>query len=156
MDLTELVDRTLMADTLHAYCDRVDRTDLDGLLALFTEDAVLDLGRTVVAGRGRLRPLLIDLMRRWSTTNHHCSTMSVLRYDGTTADTVTYVYAFHDAPDRDESMHLWGRYEDELRKEAGEWRLRVHRLRIAGVRLTTSGETPERFEYFHREPVPDM
>lgn len=157
MDLAELVDRTLIADTLHAYCDRVDRSDLDALLDLFTDDAELDMGRGATAtGRSELRPFVIERIRRWTTTQHHCSTITVASYDGTTASTVSYLYVFHDAPGRDESLHLWGRYEDDLVKEGRTWRIRRRRLRVAGARRTASTPMPDRFEPFPRLPLPDV
>ncbi len=156
MDLAELVDRTLITDTLHAYCDRVDRSDLDALLDLFTDDAELDMGHGATATGPELRPFVIERIRRWTTTQHHCSTITVARYDGATASTVSYLYVFHDDPGRDETLHLWGRYLDELVKEQGSWRIRRRRLRVAGARRTASSPLPDRFEPFPRQPLPDV
>jgi len=155
VDLTELVDRALITDTLHAYCDLVDRSDVEGLLALFTDDLVMDMGRGVVVhGRERFRALLLDRIGRWTTTSHHCSTVVLTRWDGGTAATTSHLYAFHDAPARDETMHMWGRYTDELVKQGDRWLIRERRLRVAGVQLTPSSPLPDRFEPFPRTPLP--
>lgn len=155
MDLTELQDRALIGDVLAAYCDLVDRCDVDGLTRLFTDDAVLDLGRGVtVEGSVQLRALLLDRIGRWTTTSHHGSTVCVQAYDGATAATTSYVYAFHDHPADDRTMHLWGRYEDELVRGADRWRISYRRLRVAGVREQASSRVPERFERFARLPLP--
>lgn len=173
MDLTELADRALVADVLHAYCDRVDRSDVGALLDLFTEDAVLDMGRGATAtGRADLRPFMIERIGRWTTTHHQCSTITLTSYDGRRASAVSYVSVFHDHPGRDEALQLWGRYEDDLVKDdfvgAGggsvgdggvgggvRWRIAVRRFRVAGVRRTTSDPLPDRFERLARLPLPD-
>lgn len=156
MDLTELVDRALITDTLHTYCDLVDRSEVDALVALFTDDLVMDMGQGVVVhGRERFRALLLDRIGHWTTTNHHSSTVVLTRWDGATAGVTSYLYAFHDAPARDETMHLWGRYTDELVQQDGRWLIRERRLRVAGVQLTPSSPVPARFERFARQPLPD-
>lgn len=155
MDVAELVDRALITDALHAYCDRVDRSDLDALLDLFTDDAVLDMGGGATAtGRAALRPFMIERIRRWEFTNHRCSTTTVRAYDGITAETLTYVSVLHDDPGRDETLQLWGRYGDEWVKQAGAWRIRVRRFRVDGVHHGPSTPLPARFERFPRAPLP--
>ncbi len=155
MDLAELVDRTLITDTLHAYCDRVDRADVDALLDLFTDDATLDMGHGATAtGRTELRPFMIERIGRWTTTHHQCSTVTVLRYDGSTATTVSHVTVLHDHPGRDEAMQLWARYTDDLVKLGDGWRIRVRRLRVAGVTRTAPTPLPDRFERIRREALP--
>ena len=155
MDLPELIDRIEIAETLSRYCDFVDRSDIVSLVGLFTDDILMDMGNGATAsGRERLRPLLIDRVGRWRTTNHHCSNVILRRYDAGSASVTSYLYAFHDDPARNESMHLWGRYEDELVKVQGAWRFRIRRLRVAGVQQGESRPVPERFERFARLPLP--
>ena len=147
MDIAELVDRTLITDLLHAYCDRVDRSDIDGLMTLFADDIEIDMGRgATFTGHPALRALLVDRTGRWATTSHHSSTMSLLHYDGATATTTSYLYVLHDDPARDEAMHLWGRYDDGMVKQDGTWRFRTRRLRVAGVSHAPSTPLPDRFE----------
>ncbi|MPQ96489.1 hypothetical protein GB931_00845 [Modestobacter sp. I12A-02628] len=156
MELTELADRLLIAETLHAYCDLVDRAEVEQLLALFTADAVLDMGHGATAtGQPALRAMVRDRVGRWTTTNHHCSTTRVLHYDGATAGTTSQLYAFHDAPGRGERMHLWGRYDDELVRADGGWLIRRRALRVTGVNRTASEELPGRFQRLERAPLPD-
>ena len=157
MTLAELSDRLAITDTLNAYCDRVDRSDLEGLLALFTDDVVLALGpAAVVRGLDELRALVVERVGRWTTTSHHCSTTTVHEYDGRRATTTTYLYAFHDRPADDVSMHMWGRYEDELVAGEHHWRIRRRSLRVAGIQHTASQSVPERFSRFGRLSLPDL
>lgn len=155
MDHTEIVDRILITDLLHAYADCVDRSDIAGLAALFAQNAVMDMGNgDVFTGRDRLHALFLDRIGLWTTTNHHVSTITIRSYDGAAARTTAYLYAFHDSPERDTSMHLWGRYEDDLVKHGEQWLIGTRRLRVAGVRETGSAEVPERFERFPRQTLP--
>jgi ketosteroid isomerase-like protein len=151
MDLTELADRVRIAETLSAYCDCIDRSDLAALADVFTEDVQMDMGHgAVFSGRERLLRLVQELTSRWETTHHQCSNHLVHRYDGAGATVTSYVYAFHHAPGRDETMHLWGHYADELVQQDGVWRIRVRRLRVAGVSTTASSPFPDRFERLSR------
>lgn len=151
MDLTELSDRAQISETLSAYCDSIDRGDLAALAEVFTDGVVMDMGHgAVFTGRARLLRLVQDVTAVWETTHHQCTNHLLRRYDGSSAAATSYVYAFHDAPDRDEAMHLWGRYTDELVKQDGAWRIALRRLRVAGVTMTSSSPFPERFERISR------
>lgn len=155
MDLTELTDRVLIAHTLAVYCDYVDRFDLPALLGLFTDDVLLDMGRGVlITGQEHLCAALIQRVGRWTSTSHHNANVIVTAYSGTHATVLSYVYAFHNNPERDEAMHLWGRYEDELVKVDGAWRIRIRRLRVAGAQETVSSAFPARFEGVTRALLP--
>jgi ketosteroid isomerase-like protein len=157
MDVAELVDRALITETLHAYCALVDSRDIEALLDLFTGDAVIDLGHgAVFAGTSELRRVLIDRIGRWTTTNHHCSTTTLRRYDGAAAAATSYIYAFHDSPERNRTMHLWGRYEDDLARIEGRWLIRERRLLVAGVREENSQAVPQRFQLYSRKPLPQI
>ena len=151
MDLTELSDRVQISQTLSAYCDSIDRGDMAALAEVFTDDVVMDMGHgAVFTGRARLLRLVQEVTAVWETTHHQCSNHLVGRYNGTGADATSYVYAFHDAPARNEAMHLWGRYTDELVKQDGAWRIQLRRLRVAAVTMTSSSPLPERFERISR------
>lgn len=142
MSLEELGDRSRITDTLYAYCDYVDTPQIDRLVDLFTEDAVIDMGQDArFTGRAELRSLL-DRIRVWVTTNHYCANVRLVEYDGRSATTISSVYAYHDHPEQARTMHLWGRYLDELTKESGTWRIRERRLRVAGVSYTRSEPVP--------------
>lgn len=155
MDLTEMTDRTMIAEALSAYCDFVDRSDVDALVGLYTADVTIDMGHgALFRGRERLRALLLDRIGLWETTNHHWSNLRVLHYDGVSASVVSHLHVYHDDPSRGVSMQLWGRYEDELVKQRGGWLFHVRRLRVAGVEEAPSTPVPDRFERFARMPLP--
>ena len=156
ISLEELEDRVLITEMMHAYCDFVDTCQIDRLLGLFTDDALLDMGNEALfQGRSELRSLLVDRLGLWTSTNHHVSNVRFVEYDGRSATTVSYIYAFHQKPEANEGMHLWGRYLDELTKESADWRIRVRRLRVAGVSYAGAEAIPERFDRFARDPLPE-
>jgi hypothetical protein len=147
----DLVARAEIADTLHAYSRGVDRVDIDLLADLFTEDATFDYGHgSLNTGRSRLRELFKAATGKYTSTSHHCSTISYLEVADGRARTITYVYAFHDNADQDLHLHVWGNYEDDLVDEGDRWRIATRRVRIAGTKATTSEEIPERFERYVR------
>lgn len=154
-DVQELLDRSRIADTVYAYCDHVDSADVDAVLGLFTEDAVMDLGGGAVhRGRAELRDMFVDRFRLYSSTSFYCSGIRLVRYDGTTASITSQLQTLHDAVGLNRRMHLWGRFEDDVVKEGGTWKFARRLLRVAGVSHTTCGEVPRRFSRVHRSPVP--
>jgi len=153
----ELLDRSRIGDTIYAWCDYVDRTDIDAVLDLFTEDAQMDLGGGAIhRGHAELREMLLDRFALYSTTSFHCSAVRLVRYDGVTASTTTYLNAFHDARHTDRRMHLWGRYEDDMVNDAGMWKFHRRRLRVAGLSHAPVHEVPPRFNRVGRDPVPEQ
>ncbi|WP_190394196.1 nuclear transport factor 2 family protein [Nocardiopsis quinghaiensis] len=153
--LHELLDRSRIADTLHAYSRGVDRRDIDLLVDLFAEDATFDYGHGNLArGRSALADLFRESTGRYTATNHHCSTISYLSLSEGRAETITYVYAFHENTTADLQLHVWGNYEDRLTDEGDRWRIEERRVRIAGVKTLSGEELPNRFErYLRGEPA---
>ncbi|MFC5750967.1 nuclear transport factor 2 family protein [Actinomadura rugatobispora] len=152
-ELTELLHRARIQDTIHTYSKAIDRRDLDLLDEVFTDDAVFDYGNGARhSGRDALRALVDAATGRYVATNHHCSTTIFERLDGDEAETLTYVYAFHETP-AGEHMHLWGCYEDVLKRTERGWRIAERRVRVAGCKTTPADELPERFERYARTPV---
>jgi hypothetical protein len=150
----ELLARAEITDTLHAYSRGVDRCDIDLLSDLFTADGSFDYGHGVVTtGREALRALFVAATGRYTATSHHVSTTSFLQLADGRAETISYVYAFHDNAEQDRHLHVWGCYEDVLVDEGDRWRIRYRKVRVAGVRTTSSEELPERFERYARGPA---
>lgn len=149
--LAELLDRSRIADTLNAYSRGVDRRDIDLLLDLFTEDAAFDYGHgNITRGRTALAGLFRESTGRYTATNHHCSTINYLSLGDGRAETITYVYAFHENTETDRQLHVWGNYEDRLVDEGDRWRIEERRVRIAGVKTLSGEELPDRFERYFR------
>lgn len=151
LSAADLVARAEIADTLHAYSRGIDRRDLDLLADLFTDDGAFDYGHgNITRGRATLRALFDAATGKYDATSHHCSTISYLSLGDGRAETLTYVYAFHDNVEQDLHLHVWGTYEDDLVDEGDRWRIATRRVRIAGVSTGGSQPLPERFERYAR------
>lgn len=154
-DLQELLDRARIADTIYAYCDYADRADIDGVVALFTEDGVVNLGGGALhRGPEELREMFADRFALYSVTSFHSSGIRIAEYDGQRASVMSYLYGIHDAPEMDRRMHLWGRFDDAMVKQDGTWRFQARHLRVAALSHTSSQEVPERFSRIERVPLP--
>jgi ketosteroid isomerase-like protein len=152
-ELQELLDRARIADTIYAFCDYCNSGDVEGVVSLFTEDGIFDLGGGATHnGRGELTDMFTDRFALYTTTTFNCSGVRLVRYDGSTAETHTYLYGVHDAADSDRQMHVWGRYEDIMVNESGVWRFQRRDLCVSGLNLTDLQEVPRRFERSDHQP----
>lgn len=145
-DVQELLDRARIADTIYAFCDYCIQGDIDSVVDLFTDSGLMDLGGGAIhSGHDELRDMFADRFTLYKASTFHCSGVRLVRYDGQTATTSTYLYGIHDAADLDRQMHVWGRYMDEMVNESGVWRFQRRDLCVSGMSLTDIYEVPERF-----------
>jgi ketosteroid isomerase-like protein len=132
--LRGLLDKQAITEVLYAYCDHLDRMDLDALAALFTDDCMVEYGpepRLQSHGAAGLRR---DLARmwRWARTSHHLSNVMVtLDDDGEHAGATSYVLAWHERPDGSTAT-MMGLYRDRLVREGGRWRISHRRQELTG------------------------
>jgi ketosteroid isomerase-like protein len=132
--MTDLLQRAADEDAitrlLYAYCDAVDANRIDEIVALFTADAVFDLGY------GRVYTGLAELARvfgqlgLYRATSHDLSTV-VIEFDDDTARCRSHNYAFHLRADDGAPVHLWGRYYDVVVRAGGTWAIARRQLRAA-------------------------
>src|SRR5207245_810010 len=119
-------DRLAIHEILATYCHALDLGRWEEFAGLFTDDCRLDFGSLMGVYEGR------EGVRRFSERiqslglfMRHYTTNVVVRGDGERARAESYVLAVTGAPGT--SMQTTGRYEDELGKVSGRWRLRVRR-----------------------------
>jgi ketosteroid isomerase-like protein len=134
--LQQLLDRQEIVDVIHAYCRNVDLVNAAQIAALFTDDCVVDygpgLGRPTQGSR-ELEERLARGLPRFAATSHHVSNIEVtFGDDGSTASTVTYLYAWHRYPGDAPDAHLWAQYHDRFVRTAEGWRIRERVLKVAG------------------------
>ena len=139
-EVRRMVDRQLITDVLHHYCQSVDHFRPDEVAALFIEDCVVDYGpgqggaihgaKTLEAGlRSRAG------LRRFSATSHHVSNVQVDFIDDHRATSVCYLYAWHAWLDRSRpDSYLWGQYHDEFVRIDDRWLIASRHLVLAGER----------------------
>lgn len=101
--LKAIEDRFALEDTLTAYCEAIDSlSDMDGLLACFTEDAVLDLSGLdlpVFNGHEGIRGFFQQVFDDMSHHAHYASNFVIERLDGDEARCRAYVTGMGDTPD---------------------------------------------------------
>jgi ketosteroid isomerase-like protein len=124
-------DQAAITRVLYAYCDAVDANETHDIVALFTEDAVFDLGYgRVYCGRAELMKLFrqLDFYR---ATSHDLSAVVIDFDDDDSARCRSHVYAFHLREDTGAPVHLFGRYSDVVIRNRGGWAIARRQLRAA-------------------------
>ena len=123
--LQELLDKQAITEVLYAYCAHLDKMDLHALAALFTHDCVVNYGPEPHLSSHGSEALRSDLGRmwRWARTSHHLSNVTVsLGADGRSAESVSYVLAWHEQPDGSTAT-MMGQYHDRLVREESGWHI---------------------------------
>ena len=147
-------DRRAVEDVLLDYCEHVDAGDVDAVIALFTDDAVIDYGYgRHIRGRDALDEFFRErLVATYSATSHHLTNIRVT-VDGDSATTRSYAYAWHARHDGSQA-HVWGRYHDRLVRTGGTWRIAERAIRAAGSAGFPSADGRSPFELIDRAGRP--
>lgn len=116
---------------LHArYNHYMDAYDRDAFVELFTADGSWELvGLEKHEGRARLAGF-IDGLRAAAgeSRHHHCVFNEAIDVDGDRAMARSYVMNWSFRPGEPPRLTAFGRYNDELRREGGQWRFVRRRL----------------------------
>ena len=124
--LEGLLDKAEITDLIHAYCYHFDRAEPEAVVALFTEDAVIDYGPDLptMKGTDEISPMISrGLAERFAATSHHVSNV-VIRFDGPDAATsICYLYAWHRYLGSGAEGELWGQYHNSFRRAGTGWRI---------------------------------
>lgn len=131
----DLVDRQAITDLIHAYCERFDRNDPDGVAQLFTPDAVIDYNPDTpsVTGADLAASMAVGLRDIFAATSHHISNVQVTFEDADTARSLCYLDAWHRYHDGSPDGFLWGRYLHRFTRTADGWRITELLLQAAGT-----------------------
>ncbi|MDR2856999.1 MAG: nuclear transport factor 2 family protein [Novosphingobium sp.] len=125
MSRIPLEERIAIQDLMTDYCYAVDKlTDVDDLLALFTEDAVLDfsdIGLPLMRGRAEHRAFFESVFADMSHHTHYISNFRLDSYDGSKATMRAYVQGLGRAKDGNEVLvHV--RYRMDCVKQQDGWK----------------------------------
>ena len=101
--LQAIEDRFALQDTLTAFCEAIDSlTDMDGLLACFTEDAILDLSGldlAVFKGHDGIRGFFQQVYDDMSHHAHYNTNFAIDKLEGDEASCRNYVMGMGATPD---------------------------------------------------------
>lgn len=125
MTKAPLEERIALQDLMTDYCYAVDKlTDVDELLGLFTEDAVLDfsdIGLPAMHGRAEHRKFYEGVFADMSHHTHYISNFRLESYDGQKATMRAYVQGLGRARDGNEVLvHV--RYRMDCVKQGDAWK----------------------------------
>lgn len=119
-------DRLALQDLATAYCNAVDRIgDIDGVLAVFTEDAVYDLsgfGLGEMQGHDAIRAFYAGAFPTMAGNAHYASNFALTAFAGKTASVSVHVHAFSKGTDGS-LMEVKVRYLIEARRDESVWRV---------------------------------
>jgi hypothetical protein len=133
--LRRLVDKDEIIDLVHRYSYCVDHRRYDDVVALFTEDCIVDYGYSKsppVRSRRALRELFGHPGGGFEATSHHNANVLVTFGDDDNARVLTSVYAWHTRNDGG-TPRLWGYYHDSVTRTSEGWRIATRELRVLGV-----------------------
>jgi hypothetical protein len=137
--LRRLVDKDAIRDLVAKYSVFIDLGRREELLALFTEDCLVDYGPSL--GGPHQGAAFVDFMTgrdagaatrpRFRATTHHNANVLVEFVDDDTATGWAGLYAWHEMADGTHA-EVWGYYEDEYVRTPDGWRFRKRVERTAG------------------------
>ena len=120
-----LEERIALQDLMTDYCYAVDQlTDVDELLDLFTDDAVLDftdIGLATMHGRPALKDFYDGVFAGMSHHQHYISNFRLEAFSGDTATMRAYVQGLGRAIDGNE-VHVHVRYRMDCVKTEAGWK----------------------------------
>ena len=136
--LEGLIDKADISGVIHSYCYHFDRAEDDSVLALFTDDAVVDYGPDVptLTGRAEIHEMVSrGLADFFAATSHHVSNIMVHFEAPDQATSICYLYAWHRYQDGRPNSELWGQYHHAFRRVGDGWKISSLILRAAGSDL---------------------
>lgn len=124
-------DRDEIRALIHAYADRVDRGDIDGVADLFAHASVVSSAGQAFSGREVLRELWaagLQMHDGSPRTHHLISNVDVwVSDDGQHAEAKSYATVIQAAPGFPLQVIVASRHEDTFEKVNGLWRFAERR-----------------------------
>ena len=118
-------DRLAIQDLMIAYAHAVDTIgNIDGILDVFTEDAVFDLsgiGLAALEGHEAIRGFFTNVFANMAQHAHYLTNFAVTAYAGDTASMRAYVIGMGQGKDGS-SVTVNGRYYFDVRRTGAGWK----------------------------------
>ena len=124
-EIQELFDRQEITDVMHSYCRFVDLNLPEKQVECFTIDATADYyGGNELVGRGAILEMLQEALTRFTATCHTLSNIEISFESPNTANSISYVQAWHRKPSGPEDDYeVRGQYHDRWLKTEEGWRI---------------------------------
>ena len=124
-EIQDLFDRQEITDVMHSYCRFVDLNLPEKQVECFTIDAAADYyGGTELVGRGAILEMLQEALTRFTATCHTLSNIEISFESPNTANSISYVQAWHRKPSGPEDDYeVRGQYHDRWLKTEEGWRI---------------------------------
>ena len=124
-EIQELFDHQEITDVMHSYCRFVDLNLPEKQVECFTIDAAADYyGGTELVGRGAILEMLQEALTRFTATCHTLSNIEISFESPNTANSISYVQAWHRKPSGPEDDYeVRGQYHDRWLKTEEGWRI---------------------------------
>lgn len=131
----ELTDRQAITALIYQYCECFDRNDPQGVAELFTPDAVIDYNPDTanILGADLAASIATGLRDTFAATSHHVSNILINLHTADTADSLSYIDAWHRYHAEVPDGYLWGRYRHEFKRTEKGWRISRLLLQAAGT-----------------------
>lgn len=131
----DAAERQRIVEVLARFCERVDAYDIDRMAELFAPEATADYGPGrggPVHGRDAIRRRIAAGQAEFRRTHHQLG-QSIVDIDGSEAQALTYVTAWHERWDGDRAIACL-RYRDRLGRDAdGTWSITARQVEAAVV-----------------------
>ena len=124
-EIQELLDHQEITDVMHSYCRFVDLNLPEKQVECFTIGAIVDYyGGVELVGRDAILEMLKKALTRFTATCHTLSNIEINFEDSDTANSVSYVQAWHRKPSGPEDDYeVRGQYHDRWSKTEEGWRI---------------------------------
>ena len=139
-EVQKLFDHQEIIDVMLSYCRFVDLNLPEKQVECFTIDAVADYyGGTELVGRDVILEMLKKALTRYTATCHTLSNIEINFDSPETANSVSYVQAWHRKPSGPEDDYeVRGQYHDRWLKTDEGWRISYRKF------LTMAATPPRR------------
>src|SRR5688572_22108179 len=129
--LKAIEDRLALQEVVNSYCAAVDRlADVDALVNLFTEDAVIDMSAIHLphfTGQAGIRGFFEPVFEMMTHHAHHWSNFTIERLAGDSASISAYVIGMGHSRDGN-SVQVFVQYFMDCVRSAGGWKIRRYRI----------------------------
>ena len=123
--LQSLEDRIALQDLIVEYCAQIDRSNVEGVVDCFAEEAVLDLtglGLSRLQGRGEIREFFTSVFATMAHNAHYSSNFKLDALDGDRASAHAYVHAVGKSTDGGDVL-VYAKHEFDAVRTDGGWKI---------------------------------